>query len=262
MVAIHPTALVDDTAELGADVEVGPFCIIEAGARLGDGCKLASQVVIRSRTSIGARCTIDTGAVLGGRAQDLKCSTDETFLEIGEDNTIREYVTIHRSNHEGGTTRVGDGNLFMAFVHLGHDVVVGSRTYFANAATLGGHVQVDDRAVIGGMTAVHQRVRIGELAMVGGMTGVNTDVPPYSMVEGHPGKVRGINTIGLRRNGVSAEARLAIKTAIREIFCAGRHRGTALEEMEGRLPKLPEVETLLAFARAIRAGHNGRQLEQ
>lgn len=261
MVSIHPTAIVDPAADLGEDVTIGPFSIIEAGAVIGARCRIGSQVTIRSRTTIGADCLIDNGSVLGGDAQDLKCTAPDTFLEVGARNVIREYVTIHRSNHSGGVTRVGDDNLLMAFTHLGHDVQLGNRTMLANLATLGGHVQVDDRAVIGGMTAVHQWVRIGSMAMVGGMSGVNKDVPPFSMVEGNPCEVRGINVVGLRRNGVSAETRTLIKKAIRVLFVAHRHRGRAMAELERELPPEPEVVELLAFVKAMREGRNGRQLD-
>lgn len=262
MVEVHPTALVDPAAELGTDVVIGPFCIVEAGARLGDRCRLASQVVIRSHTTIGADCLIDTGAVLGGRAQDLKCTSEETFVEIGCRNQIREYVTIHRSNHEGGVTRVGDDNLFMANVHIGHDAQVGNRTNLANLATLAGHVQVDDGVVIGGMTPVHQRARIGTMAMVGGASGASYDVPPYCMAEGKPAKVRGLNVIGLRRAGFDSQTRQVLHTAVRKLFSEGRNRSLALEEVVATLPPIPELEQLIAFVRATREGRNGRQLER
>lgn len=261
MASIHPTAIVDPAAELGADVEIGPFAIVEAGARLGDGVKLGPRVVIRTHTTLGAGTTVDVGAVLGGPAQDLKCTTDETFLEIGERNTIREYVTIHRSNHEGGTTRIGDDNLFMAFVHLGHDVVVGNRTMLANLATVAGHCQLDDRAVMGGNSVLHQRVRVGEMAMLGGMSGASEDIPPYSLATGIPCEVKGINVVGLRRNGVDHEARGALKTALQILYRSGKNRLQALDEVAEAVPQVPEVVRLLEFVRAIRDGHNGRQLE-
>lgn len=259
---IHATAVIEPGAELGVDVEIGPFAIIAGGARLGDGCRIGPRVTIHGRTTLGPRCVVDTGAILGGAAQDLKCQTDETFLEIGADNVIREHVTIHRSNHEGGVTRVGQHNLLMSFVHLGHDCQVGSHTMIANLATFGGHCQIDDRAVIGGMAAAHQKTRIGTMSMVGGMSGVSHDVPPYCTADGNPARVRGLNVIGLRRNGISSEARASLKRAVRVLFCSGRHRGQALEELLAEDDPSVELRAMLEFVRAMREGRNGRQLER
>ncbi|MBI2302449.1 MAG: acyl-ACP--UDP-N-acetylglucosamine O-acyltransferase [Armatimonadetes bacterium] len=262
MVTIHPTALVDPKAELGCDVEVGPFAIIEAGARIGDGCRLGPHVMIHSRVTLGARCSVDYGSVLGGDAQDLKCTTPDTYLELGEDNILREYVTIHRASHEGEATRVGSHNMLMGFVHLGHDVVVGDHTMLANLVAVGGHCLIDDRAIIGGHTALHQKVRIGTMAMVGGMSGVTLDVPPYCLAEGKPAEVRGTNVVGLRRNGVSTEARGQLNRAVRTLYLSRRNRLAALEQVEREPDKSPELEAFLAFVRAVRNGRNGRQLEQ
>lgn len=262
MVQIHPTAVVDPDAELGVDVTVGPFAYIEAGARIGDGCQIGPRVTVHGRTTVGARCVIDTGTVLGGRAQDLKCTTDDSYLEIGPDNIIREQVTIHRSNHEGGVTRVGQHNLLMSFVHLGHDCQLGNYTMIANLATFGGHCQIDDRAVIGGMAAVHQKARIGTMAMVAGMSGISHDVPPFCLAEGIPAKIRGVNVVGMRRNGLSAETRAAIQRAVRLLFCSGKHRGKALAQLEAEPGQPPELQRLLEFVRAMREGRNGRQLER
>lgn len=262
MVEVHPTALVDPAAELGGDVVVGPFCIVEAGARIGDRCRLAARVVVHTNTTIGADCTIDVGAVLGGLAQDFKCNSTDTYLEVGHGNVIREFVTMHRSNHEGGTTRVGNESLFMANTHIGHDAVIGNHVNFANLVTIAGHVQVDDRAVIGGLVGVHQRARIGEYAMVGGMSGANMDVPPYCMAEGKPARIRGLNVIGLRRSGFDAATRDGLRAAVRMLFMEGRHRGRALDEVEQSLPTSEPLQRLLAFVRASREGRNGRQLER
>ncbi len=262
MADIHPTAVVHPDVEFGEGVVIGPFSIIEAGVRLGARCRVGAHAVIHSRTSLGADCVVDTGACLGGDAQDFKCTSQDTYLEIGERNQIREFVTMHRSNHEGGKTIIGHDNLFMANVHVGHDAVIGNRTMFANLSAVGGHAQIDDGAVIGGMSAFHQRVRVGKMAMIGGMSGVTTDVPPFCLASGQVAKVRGVNIIGLRRNGIAPDARRALQTAVRELFLSHRHRGQALEELRASLPDLPEVLEFLEFAAAIRGGRNGRQLER
>ncbi len=262
MVNIHPTALVDPQAELGVDVTVGPFTIVEAGVRVGDRTTLGPHVLIRGGTTLGTDNVVDYGTVLGGDAQHRSAAGLTTYLEIGSHNTIRESVTMHRASIDGSATRVGDHNLFMATTHLGHDVVVGNYTTLANLATVGGHVVILDRATIGGMTAVHQRVTIGELAMVGGMSAVNQDVPPFSTAAGNTIKVLGINTIGLQRNGFDSALRSQLKKAMRMLFGAGRNRSLALTELEQAYPDpAPELKRLLDFVRAMQAGHNGRQLE-
>lgn len=261
MVSIHPTAVVHPGAQLGVDVVIGPYTIIEDDVQLGDGCEIAEHAKIHSLTRLGPGNRVDKGASLGGDAQHLRADKGDCYLEIGAHNIIREYVTIHRASHAGAATRVGDHNLLMAFVHLGHDVVLGNHVSLANLATVGGHCVIQDRANIGGMVAVHQWTTVGEMAMVGGMTGVNQDVPPYAMVEGVPGKVVGMNTVGLRRNDISAEVRADLKKAIRVLFLSKRNRSMALEELERDLAPSPQVNHLLAFVRAIQQGHNGRQLE-
>ncbi len=262
MTEIHPTAVVEPGAELGERCRIGAYALVFAGARLGDDCVIGPRATIHGRVTLGARCTVDTGAILGGAAQDLKCTTDETFLELGDDNSIRENVTVHRSNHEGGVTRVGSGCLLMGFVHLGHDCQVGDHVMLANLVTIGGHCHLGDRVVIGGMTAVHQKVSIGRMAMVSGLAGVNTDVPPFALAEGNPNKVRGINVVGLRRNGVTSEARAALQRAIRLLYLSHGHRGQMLEQLRAEPSPPAELVELLDFVAAIREGKNGRQLER
>ena len=262
MPEIHPTALVDPSAELGCDVTVGPYAIIEAGVRIGDGCKLGPRVVIHAHTTLGARNIVDIGAVLGGDAQDVKCTSPDTYLEIGDDNTIREYVTIHRSNHEGGFTRIGNHNFLMSYVHVGHDCTVGNYIMMANLVQLGGHCVIDDRAVLGGMSSFHQKVRIGRMVMVGGLSGCSIDAPPFCMVEGRPGEVKGLNLVGLRRNDIPEATRTRLRRAVRMLFTSRRNRGDALDELTAEADPTPEVQELLAFVRAMREGHNSRQLER
>ncbi len=261
MPQIHPTALVDPTAELGVDVEVGPFAIVEAGARIGDRTRLAARAVICSNTTIGCDNQVGIGAVLGGAAQDVKLDSAATYLTVGDGNIIREYATFHRSNHDGGTTRVGSHSFFMAFVHIGHDCLVGDHIQMANAATLGGHCRIEDRAILGGLVAVHQRVAVGTMAMVSGLSGLNVDVPPYCMVQGSPARVVGLNAVGMKRNGIGPEARSGLRAAVRILFKSQRHRGDALQEVIDTVPPCPELEHFLGFVKATREGRNGRQLE-
>jgi len=262
MTQIHPTALVDPAAELGVDVEVGPFAIVEAGAKIGDRSRLAARAVVCGNTTLGCDNQVGIGAVLGGAAQDVKLDSPDTFLAIGDGNVFREYCTFHRSNHDGGTTTVGNHNFFMAFVHVGHDCTVGNNIQMANQATLGGHCLIEDRAIIGGLVAVHQRVTVGGMAMVSGVSGLNVDVPPFCMVQGAPARIIGVNVIGMKRNGLGPTARSSVRAAVRILFKSQRHRGDALQEVIETVPTCPELEHFLSFVKATREGRNGRQLER
>ena len=212
MVSIHPTAIVDAGAALGVDVEIGPFAIVQAGAQLGDRCRLGPHVVIYGRTTLGADCQVEAGAALGGDAQDLKCDTEDTYLEIGERNVIREYVTIHRSNHAGGVTRVGSDNLLMGFVHVGHDGVLGSHIQMANLATLAGHVEVRDRVVIGGLP----------LARSSAMAERSSCTCPH-----RPLLPVGVITTALTRLSVRARRNIAITS--RSVSRSGRNGASTLD---------------------------------
>lgn len=218
---IHSHALVSPKAKLGCDVEVGPFSIIEDDVEIGDGCKIASGVVIKSGTRLGPNNVVADGAVLGGAAQHVRPPAHSGILEIGAGNTLREYVTLHRALHEGGTTTLGDNNLLMVGTHIAHDCKVGDHTIFANGAMLAGHVIAEDRAYISGGVAVHQFCRIGTLAMVGGHSRVAQDVPPYVTVDGGTGLIVGLNLIGLRRNGFTAGEIAELKAAYRVIYRSG-----------------------------------------
>ncbi|MEB3168257.1 MAG: acyl-ACP--UDP-N-acetylglucosamine O-acyltransferase [Cyanobium sp.] len=201
--SIHPTAVVDPRASIGLGVEIGPYSVIGAEVELGDGCRIGPHVVIDGQVRLGRNNRIFPGACIGLEPQDLKYGGAPTKVVIGDGNTIRECVTINRATAEGECTSLGDNNLLMAYSHIGHNCQLGSRIVIANGVAVAGHVVIGDRAVIGGVLGIHQFVHIGSLAMVGGMSRVDRDVPPYSMVEGHPGRVRGLNRIGLRRSGLA-----------------------------------------------------------
>lgn len=245
-------------AELGADVTIGPFCFVEDGAVIGDGTELVSHVTVRNNTVIGKRNVIAQGAVIGGDPQDRKWDGEPTYLHIGDDNRIREYVTIHRATGEGNATVMGDRNYLMAFVHLGHNVVLGSDVTIANSVGVSGHVTVEDMVTIGGMTGVHQFVRIGKLAMVGGMSRIVRDVPPFMLVEGLEQIVHDINAVGLRRIGVTSEARLALHKACKLLFKSQLGLSNALEIVEREVKPCDELAYLLWFLERLFRGKNGR----
>ncbi|MEB3185415.1 MAG: acyl-ACP--UDP-N-acetylglucosamine O-acyltransferase [Cyanobacteriota bacterium] len=201
--AIHPTAVVDPAARLGAGVEVGPYAVIGPDVELGDGCRIGPHVVIEGRVRLGRGNRVFPGACIGQEPQDLKYAGDPTEVVIGDDNTIRECVTINRATAGEERTELGSGNLLMAYSHIGHNCLLGDRIVIANGVAVAGHVVIGDRAVIGGVLGIHQFVHIGAMAMVGGMSRVDRDVPPFTMVEGHPGRLRGLNKLGIRRSGLA-----------------------------------------------------------
>ena len=201
-VQIHPQAVVDPRAELAAGVVIGPGAVIGPEVVIGENTWIGPHAVLDGRLTIGRDNKIFPGACLGQEPQDLKYRGASTEVVIGDGNTIRECVTINRATDEGERTRIGDRNLLMAYCHLGHNCELGNGIVMSNSIQVAGHVVIEDRAVIGGCLGVHQFVHIGGMAMVGGMTRVDRDVPPYCLVEGHPGRVRGLNRVGLRRSGL------------------------------------------------------------
>ena len=202
---VHPAAVVDPRAELASGVIVGPGAVIGPDVKIGPDTWIGPHVVLDGRLTLGANNRVFPGACLGLEPQDLKYRGVPTEVVIGDANTIREYVTINRATEEGEQTRIGDQNLLMAYCHLGHNCELGNGIVMSNGIQVAGHVVVEDRAVIGGCLGIHQFVHIGSLAMVGGMTRVDRDVPPYCLAEGHPGRLRGLNRVGLRRSGLKTQ---------------------------------------------------------
>jgi UDP-N-acetylglucosamine acyltransferase len=243
----HPTAIISKKAELEANVTVGPFSIIGDGVRIGPRSKVGGHCLIEGNTIIGKGCEIFTGAVIGSRPQDLKYEGAKVFLQIGDNNIIREYCTFNPGTEEGGRTLVGDNNLFMAYAHIAHDCRVGSRCVFANNATLAGHVTVEDMAVIGGLVAVHQFVRVGLLSIIGGCSKVVQDIPPYSTCDGHPARVYGLNLVGLRRQKVGKESIRALGGAFDILFNSGFSVSHALQKLSKENIASPEVSYLVDF---------------
>lgn len=258
MARIHPSAVVDPAAELHETVEVGPFCFVEAGVRIGEGTRLDSHVTVKSGTSLGKNNLVTQGAILGGDPQDRRYKGEPTFLEIGDDNIIREYVTIHRATGEGKSTRVGNRCYLMAFVHLGHNVALHDDVTIANGVGVAGHVTIEEKVTIGGMTGLHQWVRVGRVAMVGGMSRIVRDVPPFMLVEGMDQTVRDINAVGIRRIGVSAEARMALHKACKLMFRSQLGLTHAIETVRREIPPTAEVDELIRFVERLFQGKNGR----
>ena len=252
--SIHPSAIVHPDADLAADVEVGPYSVVSEHVRIGRGTRVGSHCVIEGRTVIGQDNEIFTGAVVGSVTQDKKYDGGESYLLIGDRNKIREYVTINPGTKAGTETVIGNDNLIMAYAHVAHDCIVKDRAVLANAATLAGHVVVEDGAIIGGLSGVHQFVRVGSLAIVGGCSKLVQDGPPFIMVDGHPARSYGLNTVGLERNGIDAGARMVLKRAFKIIFRSGLSLPTAIQRIESEVTDHEVVRQLLAF---LKASHRG-----
>jgi UDP-N-acetylglucosamine acyltransferase len=214
---IHPSSVVSPKAQLGADVEIGPFCVVNDNVTIGDRCRLHSHVAVDGHTTIGADNEFYPFAAIGQRSQDLKYQGEPTTLLIGDRNTFRENVTIHRGTREIPTT-IGSDNNFLAYSHVAHDCTVGSHCVFSNNATLGGHVSVEDYVIISGLSGVHQFCRIGAHVIIGGCTKIVKDVPPFLIADGHPAALRGLNLVGLQRRGFSPEAIRGLKQSYKALF--------------------------------------------
>ena len=239
----HPAnAVVSSRAQIGRDVQIGPFCVIEADVVVGDGCQLASHAVIKSGMRLGAHNKIGENAVLGGLPQHAHPRELPGLLVIGNNNTIREFCTLHRSLYHDQATRIADDNLIMAGAHVGHDSSVGSRVILTNNVLLGGHVVVEERANLSGGAAVHQFCRIGRLAMVGGHARIKKDVPPYVMIDDATSMVVGLNVIGLRRNGFTPEQVQQLKDAYRLIYRRGLPWAEVVPALMREFPDGPAAE--------------------
>jgi UDP-N-acetylglucosamine acyltransferase len=252
--SIHATAIIHPGAKLGTGCEVGPYCVIGEHVTLGERCKLHSHVVIDGHTSLGRGNEIFPFASIGLKTQDLKWKGGITRTVIGDQNTFREYVTIHSATSDGEVTSVGSHNHILAYCHMAHNVTLGSHCIMSNVATLAGHVTVEDHAIIGGLAAVHQFCRIGKMSIIGGCSKVVQDVPPFMLADGNPAETRTINKVGLERNGVNEAAQAALKSAYKILFREGLTVTNALTKIEAELPPLAEIKHLVQFVRASERG--------
>lgn len=251
---IHPSAIVHPGARIGADCRIGPYCVIGEHVVLGDRCHLHSHVVVEGHTTLGSDNEVYPFASLGMKTQDLKWKGGLTRVEIGDRNVFREYVSVHSATADGGVTRVGSDNHFLANTHLAHDVQVGNRVIMSNLATLAGHVIVEDHAIIAGLAAVHQFCRIGRHAMVGGCSKLVQDVAPFMMADGNPAETRFINKVGLERAGFDAGVIATLVKAYKTVFRSGLTLENALSQLESESPSVPEVQELVVFIRASQRG--------
>jgi UDP-N-acetylglucosamine acyltransferase len=252
---IHKSAVIDPSAVIGDNVKIGPYSIIGKDVELGDGCEIASHVVIQGPTKIGKENRIFQFASVGDEPQDKKYAGEPTRLEIGDRNTIREGCTINRgTTQDTGVTKIGDDNWIMAYVHIAHDCVVGNNVILANNTSLAGHVHVGDHAILGGFTLVHQFCSIGAHCFSGMNSVISKDVPPYLMVSGHMASAHGLNSEGLKRRGFSAEALKSLKDAYRVIFRQGNTLKTSISTLEPVAENSAEVAVMLDFLKNVKRG--------
>lgn len=247
---IHPTAIVEDGAELGANVSIGPYCVVGPNVTLHDGVSLKSHVVMDGHTSVGENTTIYPFASIGSAPQDLKYHGEPSELIIGKNNTIREHVTMNPGTEGGGMkTVVGDNGLFMVGIHVAHDCIIGNNVIMANNATLAGHVVVGDYVLIGGLAAVHQFIRIGDYAVIGGMSALGKDVIPFGRVKGERAHLDGLNLVGLERGGFDKDQIRTLQKAFKQMFGDEGTLDQRIEQVAQAYPDDPVISKIIEFAR-------------
>ncbi len=253
---VHETAVISSDAQIGEDVTIGAYSVIEGPVVIGNNVTIGHHCLVEGATEIGDGCQIFTAAVIGSPPQDKKFQkTDRVYLKIGKDNIFREYVMVNPGTSAGGAiTTIGNGNLFMACSHVAHDCHIGHDCVLANYVGLSGHVTIEDKAVIGGLSGVHQFTRVGYLSIIGGCSKVTQDVPPYSMVDGNPATLRGLNVIGLKRANLTSEVMLALRRAFKILFNSGLARSHAVSEVKEQLGNTPEVQRVLEFIESSKRG--------
>jgi UDP-N-acetylglucosamine acyltransferase len=251
---IHPTAIVSPDIKLSEGVEVGPYSIIGANVKIGKNTKIASHVLVEE-TEIGQNCSIYPFTSIGLQPQDIKYKGEKTRVRIGDNNIIREYITIHRASVGGdGVTKIGNHNFLMAYVHIAHDCIIGDHVIMANATTLAGHVVVEDFVFIGGLVAVHQFARIGAHSMIGGFSAIPQDIPPYTTAAGERAKLYGLNTIGLKRRNFSDTAISDLKKAYKILFRSKLTLKEAIEKVKHDIGQSEEVRNLIDFIEKNKRG--------
>ena len=254
MKTIHPTAIVSKKAKLPADAVIGPYAVIGGNVTIGAGTKVGAHCVIDGNVTIGKDCQIFTAAVIGSQPQDLKYKGEKSFLEIGDNNIIREFTTFNVATEEGARTIVGNDNLFMAYSHVAHDCRIGNNCVIANCGALAGHVTIEDKAVVGGLVAIHQFVRVGMLSIIGGCSKVVQDIPLYSTCDGHPARVYGLNLVGLRRNGIARKTIDRLDRAFKILFNCGFTPKHALEKIKKEVKACNEIDYLVNFVKNSKRG--------
>lgn len=255
MSRIHPTALIDSRAKIADDVSIGPYTIIGPDVEIGAGCEIGPHVVINGPTQLGQRNRIFQFASVGEACQDKKYAGEPTRLIMGDDNVVRESVTLHRGTiQDRGETTIGSRNLFMAYAHVGHDCIIGDDCIFANAATLAGHVKIGNFAILGGLSAIHQFCHMGDHAMAGGGSIITKDIAAYVIVNGNPAETHGLNLVGLRRRGFSKEAIKALSQAYKLVFRQGLTLQQAIDALEQMTPAPEELQVFIDSLKSSQRG--------
>jgi len=251
---VHRTAIIHPKAKLADSVSIGPYSIIGEHVVIKENTCIGAHCCIEGYTTIGLRNKVFTGAVIGSPPQDLKFKGERSFIEIGDDNTIREYVTINPGTAKDEKTVIGNNNLLMAYSHIAHNCLVGNNIIIANGGTLAGHVTIEDKAIIGGLVAIHQFTRIGKLSIIGGCSKVVQDIPPFSTCDGHPARIYGLNSTGLKRDGVSREDRLALKKVFKILFFSDLSLSGAISQAKKEFSKCELVSYLIDFIKKSKRG--------
>ncbi len=259
---IHKTAVIEEGAVIGKDVEIGPFSVVNKDVTIGDGTVLSSNVRVEGWTKIGKNCRIEAGAAIGGPPQDFKYKGEKSYVSIGDNVSIREYVSIHRSSKEEGITTVGDGAMLMAYSHIAHDCKIGNGAIITNYAGLSGHVTVEDKAIISGFVGIHQFCRIGKLALVRGFSGISKDIAPFTIVWGITTVPYGLNLVGLRRSGISRSGIDALKKVYKIFFQSGLSNEEAIEKIYTDVEQTEEVLHFVEFVKSSKRGVCKREREE
>ncbi|MEO6848072.1 MAG: acyl-ACP--UDP-N-acetylglucosamine O-acyltransferase [Chthoniobacterales bacterium] len=253
MSGIHPTAIIDPSAEIGSGTTIGPYCVIGAKVNIGSDCELKNHVTIEGPSKVCSGNVFFPYCSIGQRSQDLKYKGEPTHLEIGDGNSFREFCTVNRGTAPGSKTTIGNKGNFLAYSHIAHDCIVGDHVIFSNNGTLAGHVTVEHHALIGGLAGVHQFCRIGQYAILGGCTKIVQDVPPFMIADGNPAEVRGINQVGLERNDFSADAVRNLREAYRIIYRSNLNTKQAVQSIREQLQGT-EISIVVEFIEASERG--------
>jgi len=253
-VSISELAVISPDARLGRNVTVAPFALIEAGVTIGHDCEIGPQVVLRAGTVIGSGCVLGTGVVIGDPPMDAAFKGEASGVRIGDNNDLREYVTIHRATGRNRNTVIGKGNLIMPYTHIAHNCRIGNSVTITNACQLAGYVEIDDGAVLGGMTGIHQFVRIGAYAMAGACSYLSKDLPPFMLGAGNPFRVRGVNRVGLRRAGFTGRQIDRLREIHRLVYRSNLNLTAALARIRKRFPDSPHARQFIAFCRKSERG--------